>query len=121
MIKYAAIALALLAVAGPAAAADDGFGAFWKTFTAAIAKDDKTALAGMVQLGPGLGDNGASFAKFHAGNLGAKARTCLAKGKPDRNVDQLGVVNYGVFCGPVIYGFTKTHGAWKLTDLGAND
>jgi len=116
-----AVALALTAAAPALAALADGFTAFWPNFVAAATKDDKAALASMTALGPGLGDDGASFAKFHADHLGAAARRCLVKAKPGRDVDPQGGVSYSVFCGEVIYGFSKTGGAWKLTDLGAND
>ena len=111
-----------LATASPATATTaDGFGVFWPAFQAAVAKDDAKALASMVALGPNLGDDGASFARFHAGELGPKVRRCLAKAKPDRDVDPQGDVNYSALCGQVIYGFTKSAGAWKLTDLSPND
>ena len=105
--------LALVLAAAPVARATptDGFGAFWASFAAA-AKDDAKALASMVVLGPGLGDAGGSFAKLHRAALGPAARRCLAKAKPVRDVDPQGAV---------IYVFTKPGGAWKLTDLGAND
>ncbi|HXQ15176.1 MAG TPA: hypothetical protein VN814_11200 [Caulobacteraceae bacterium] len=114
-------ALAVIAAAPALAAPADGFGVFWPKFVAAAAKDDKPALAAMTALGPGLGDDGASFAKFHADHLGAAARRCLVKAKPVRDVDPQGGVNYSAFCGEIIYGFSKNAGAWKLTDLGAND
>ena len=117
----AVAALAVMAAAPAIAAPDDGFAAFWPAFQAAAAKDDAKALASMIALSPNLGDDGASFAKFHAGELGPKVRRCLAKAKPARDVDGLGHVNYSAFCGEIIYGFSKTAGAWKLTDLGAND
>lgn len=113
----AATALAATAVAATA----DGFGAFWPTFQAAAARDDAKALASMIVLGPALGDDGASFARFHAGALGPKVRRCLAKTKPVRDVDPQGNLSYFAFCGEVVYVFSKTGGTWKLTDLGAND
>jgi len=122
-IRLGVVAALAIAIAAPAIAApDDGFAAFWSNFQAAAAKDDAKALASMIALGPNLGEDGVSFAKFHAGELGPKVRRCLAKAKPDRDVDGLGNVNYSAFCGgEIIYGFSKTGGAWKLTDLAAND
>jgi hypothetical protein len=121
----AAVAAALatvLATGGPALAAGDGFAEFWQTFQAAATKDDRAALAGMVVLGDRL-DQGKpqTFAKFHSDALGPAARRCLAKAKPVRDVDGNGQVNYSAFCGEVIYTFYRTAGAWKLTDIGAND
>ena len=115
------LALSLVLAMPALAAPPDGFAAFWPTFAAAAAKDDRKALASMVALGPSLGDSGASFAKFHAASLGPAARRCLAKAKPVRDVDPRGAVTYSAFCGEVIYVFSKAGGGWKLTDLGAND
>jgi hypothetical protein len=120
-IRLAVAALAVTAAAPALAAPADGFDAFWPKFVAAAAKDDKPMLASMTALGPGLGDDAGSFAKFHADHLGAAARRCLARAKPVRDVDPQGGVSYSAFCGEIIYGFSKAAGAWKLTDLGVND
>jgi hypothetical protein len=116
-----AVVLACTLATPALAARADGFAAFWPNFAAAVARDDARALATMVALGPGLGDNGGSFARFHAANLGSEARRCLAKVKPARDVGPHGAVSYSAFCGEVIYVFSKVDGVWKLTDLGAND
>jgi hypothetical protein len=109
-------------LATPALAAPtDGFAAFWPTFAAAAAKDDARALASMVVQGPGLGDAAGSFAKLHKDYLGPSARRCLAKAEPRRDADGQGAPTYEAFCGQIIYVFSKVGGAWKLTDLGAND
>jgi len=119
--KLAILALATAITAPAIAAPADGFASFWPTFAAAAAKDDTKALATMIVLGPGLGDNIATFAKAHAAYLGPEARRCLAKAKPDRQVDPEGTLSYSAYCGQVIYGFTKSGGAWKLTDLSPDD
>jgi hypothetical protein len=117
-----AIVIGAPAVAAPAAGPPvDGFAAFWPTFAAAAAKDDAKGLASMIVLGPNLGDDGSSFAKFHATALGPAARRCLAKAKPVRDVDPQGAVSYSAFCGQIIYVFSKAGSGWKLTDLGVND
>jgi len=123
MVAALAAMIAAPAMGDPAPGAPtDGFAAFWTTFQAAVAKDDTRALASMIALGPNLGEDGASFAKFHAGELGPKVRRCLAKAKPDRDVNPQGGVLYSAYCGgEILYGFTKTGGVWKLTDLAAND
>jgi hypothetical protein len=110
-----------LAAATPPA---DGFAAFYRLFAAAVGKDDQKALAGFTVLGPGLDDNDAplTFARFHALYLTPKERQCLAKGKPVRGVDGTGAVNYSVFCGQLIYGFSKPNAAgWRLTVLSPDD
>jgi hypothetical protein len=116
-----AAALAVTPAAPAVATPADGFGAFWPQFVAAAAKDDRSALAAMTALGPGLGDDAGSFVKFHADHLGAAARRCLIKAKPVRDVDPQGGVSYSAFCGEIIYGFSKSGGVWKLTELGVND
>jgi hypothetical protein len=122
-VRLGVVAALAVAVGAPALAeTDDGFAAFWSSFQAAAAKDDARALASMIALGPNLGEDGASFARFHAGELGPKVRRCLAKAKPDRDVNPEGSVLYSAYCGgEIIYGFTKTGGVWKLTELSAND
>jgi hypothetical protein len=119
----AAAALATaLAVAAPAVAAGDGFAAFWPTFQAAVAKDDRAALAAMVVLSERLDQaEPLTFARFHSDQLGPAARKCLAKAKAVRDVDGQGQVSYSAFCGQVIYTFYRSGGAWKLTDVGVND
>jgi hypothetical protein len=121
MFRCAALAAALVALATPALAADDGFAAFWPAFAAAAAKDDQAALARMVALSDRLDQaTPLTFARFHADELGPAARRCLAKAKPKRDFGA-GDVSYSAFCGEVIYGFSRSGGAWKLTDIGAND
>jgi hypothetical protein len=116
-----ALAMVVTTAAAGASAPAAGFVAFWPTFAAAAAKDDAKALSSMIALGPNLGEDGSSFAKFHAAALGPAARRCLAKAKPVRDVDPKGTVSYEAFCGETIYGFSKAGGGWKLTDLGVND
>src|SRR6185437_10162141 len=117
----AALATAFLAAA-PALAAGDGFAAFWPSFQAAVAKDDRAALASMVVMGPGLDQaEPLTFAKVHNDLFGPASRKCLAKAKAVRDVDPQGNVTYGAFCGEVIYTFSRSGGAWKLTDAGPND
>jgi len=107
----------------PARAAEDGFAAFWKRFSTAVGKDDKAALAAMTTLGPGLDNNDTplTFDKVHALLLRPAARRCLARAKPLRDVDGTGAVDYDVFCGQVIYVFSKTGGEWRWTDTSPDD
>jgi hypothetical protein len=124
MFRAAAIAAALSTapLATALAAGGDGFAAFWQGFQAAVAKDDRAALAGMVVLSERLDQaEPLTFAKFHSDQLGPSARKCLAKAKAVRDVDGQGQVSYSAFCGQVIYTFYRSAGAWKLTDVGVND
>ena len=123
-LRAAALVAAIWAAAlAPAIAAPaDGFAAFWQAFTTALAKDDRVALAGMVALSDRLDDaTPLTFARFHADHLDAATRKCLAKAKPLRSLDGLNQVTYTAFCGELNYSFYRTGGAWKLTDVGAND
>jgi hypothetical protein len=45
----------------------------------------------------------------------------LARAKPLRDVNGTGAVNYDVFCGQVIYVFSRTGGAWRWTDTSPDD
>jgi hypothetical protein len=121
-VAIASVGACALGPSAAAAAPDDGFAAFYKTFAAAIAKDDRPALAGMVELSAGLDDNGKpmTFAKLHHAVLGPAARRCLAKGEPSSN-GGAGPPDYGVTCGQTIYVFSKTKAGWRLTDLSAAD
>ena len=122
MLRGAVLAAALVMAAGAQSAAGDGFAPFWQAFTTALTRDDQAALAKMVVLSDELNQQEhLTFAKFHHDYLGAKTRKCLAKQKPVRSIDGLGVLNYSAFCGDLDYGFTRQGGAWKLTDIGPND
>ena len=118
--RLLALAAALAVAATPVLAAtpNDGFAAFWPTFAAAAGKDDQATLKQLVQLDPSIVG---SFAQAHALYFKPAQRKCLAKAHPDRDVDQTGQVNYGVFCGNLIYVFTKTTAGWRLTDLSPDD
>jgi hypothetical protein len=121
-----AVAATVITTSNAAAAtpSSDGFAAFYKLFAAAAAKDDQKALAGFTVLSVGLdqADFPLTFAAFHRRYLTAKERRCLAKGKPGRSIDGTGAVNYSVFCGQLIYGFSKPSTAgWRLTDLSPDD
>ena len=111
-----------LALAAPAfAAPDDGFAAFWKVFAAAVAKDDAAALEKLTVLGPGLDQDDKTFAGFHAHVLDRKARRCLAAAKPKGDPNGAGQMEYAAFCGQIIFGFSRTAGGWKLTDISPDD
>ena len=74
----------------------------------------------MTVVGPGLDDQ-PSFAAFHATDLKPAQRRCLARARPRRDVDGMGVANYSASCGAWVYVFYKRDGVWKLTDVGAGD
>jgi hypothetical protein len=113
-----ALAALLALMAAPSFAADAGWPEFWRAFAAAAGKDDQATLASLVKLDPSVVG---SFAEVHKHYLKPSQRRCLAKARPVRDVDQLGQVNYGAFCGQLIYVFTNTPAGWRLTDLSPND
>lgn len=124
IIRATALAAAFWAAAlsPAAAAANDGFAAFWQAFTTALVKDDQATLSGMVALSDRLDEaTPLTFARFHRDHLGPATRKCLAKDKPISSVDGLGQLTYTAFCGELNYSFYRVGGAWKLTDIGAND
>jgi hypothetical protein len=120
LIAAFALALGAAAQAAPATPVDPGWSDFWRSFTAAAAKDDQATLARLTQLGAGMGDDN-TFAKIHRDYLKPSQRTCLAHGRPTRDVDQEGGINYSVFCGHLIYVFTKTSAGWQWTDMSPDD
>ena len=124
-VAMVAVGMAAAGAGGSVAAAapSDGFAAFYKTFAAAIAKDDQPALAGMVVLSAALDDNDTplTFAKFHHAALGPAACRCLAKGGAVRTDNGDGTAAYMVTCGHTLYGFSKTKAGWRLTDLSPDD
>jgi hypothetical protein len=118
-VKFAAVLALSLALGAPAVAArDDGIAAFWAIFAAAIARDDGTTLEKLTLMGPGLDQQAKSFAGFHAHVLDRKARKCLAVARPKREPDG---AEYSAFCGQLIFGFSRTAGGWKLTDISPDD
>jgi len=118
-VKLAAILAVSLALGAPAfAAANDGFAAFWAIFAAAVAKDDGASLEKLTAMGPGLDQEDKTFAGFHAHVLDRKARKCLAVARPKREPDG---AEYSAFCGQLIFGFSRTAGGWKLTDISPDD
>jgi len=121
-VALASVGACAIGASAAAAAPNDGFAAFYKTFAAAIAKDDQQALARMVVLSAALDDNDTplTFAKFHHADLGPAARRCLAKGGAERN-DGSDVPSYFVTCGHTMYAFSKTPAGWRLTDLSPDD
>jgi hypothetical protein len=101
-------------------ATPETFSAFWKTFKAAIARNDKEAVADVTKL-PFLYDSKerdrAGFLKIYDQLFTRKIRRCMATAKPTKEGE-----NYDVFCGELIFYFGKdTDGKFKLLEFGVND
>jgi hypothetical protein len=99
---------------------NDAFNSFWKTFKAAMAKNDKEAVANLTKL-PFLYESRerdrAGFIKIYDQLFTRKVRRCVATAKLLKEQD-----NYEIFCGQLIFYFGKdTDGKYKLLEFGAND
>ena len=105
------------AAQGQAAQAKESFTQFWTRFKAALAKDDRQAVAAMTKFRTGdatyMTDK--EFLAEWYGEL-RRERRCFARAKPVKDQE-----SYSVFCGERIFIFERHEGAWKFTEIGAND
>jgi hypothetical protein len=95
------------------------FTSFWAEFKAAVAKNDREAVASMTKL-PFYFDNKelsrAEFIKSYNRIFDQKARRCFAREKPEKDG-----TGYEVFCGPEIFSFGLVEGKYRFIEIGAND
>jgi hypothetical protein len=101
------------------------FDGFIEKFRAALRANDSAAVAGMTRL-PFMNDSAirdaAQFrAKSYPKTFTAKNRACIQRGKAFYDRDQENNDYYSVFCGELIFVFTKTPTGFLFTDLGVND
>ncbi|MEY9178811.1 hypothetical protein ABIG06_000516 [Bradyrhizobium sp. USDA 326] len=101
------------------------FDGFMEKFRAALSANDSAAVAGMTQL-PFMNDNAIRDAaqfrtKIYPTSFTAKNRACIQRGKAFYDRDQQNNDCYSVFCGQLIFVFTKTPAGFLFTDIGAND
>jgi len=98
---------------------DPEFTAFWIKFKAAVAGNDKAAVADMTKL-PFLLDSKeldrAGFIKQYSSLFTPKMRRCFARARPSRDQDSM-----EIFCGQQIFLFAKVGGVYKFTEIGVND
>ena len=98
------------------------FASFWKEFTAALAKNDKDAVASLTQL-PFYFDNKdqdrAGFLKIYNQVFTRSIRRCMATAKPHRDPSQKD--SYDVYCGELIFVFGKVGGKFRFLSYGPND
>ena len=111
------------AVASPALQKE--FAGFIEKFRAALKTNDSAAVAGMTRL-PFMNDSAirdaAQFrAKTYPTSFTAKNRACIQRSKAVYDRDQENNDNYFVFCGDLIFGFTKTPTGFLFTEVGSND
>ena len=98
----------------------ESFPVFWSSFKAAMAKNDKEAIADVTKL-PFLFDSQerdrAGFIRIFNQLFTRKVRQCIAKAKPMKEGE-----NYDVFCGELIFYFGKdADGKYKFLEFGVND
>ena len=98
---------------------DPEFKTFWTRFKAAVARNDKAAVADMTRL-PFMLDNKdldrAGFIKQYSSLFTPKMRRCFARARPSRDQDAM-----EIFCGQQIFLFAKVDGVYKFTEIGVND
>lgn len=107
------------------AAVQKEFYDFLAKFRAALKANDPAAVAGMARL-PFESDNSvrdaAQFrAKIYLPEFTAKNRACLQREKAIYDRDGENNDNYFIFCGELIFVFTKTPAGFLLTDIRVND
>jgi hypothetical protein len=121
--KVAIVVLLLVlfsSATGQTLTSPETFTAFWKTFKAAVARNDKEAVADLTKL-PFLYESKerdrAGFVKIYNQLLTRKIRSCIATAKPTKEGE-----NYDVFCGELIFYFGKdADGKYKFLEFGVND
>jgi hypothetical protein len=111
------------AVASPALLKE--FDGFIEKFRAALKANDATAVAGMTRL-PFMNDGSIRDAtqfheKIYKRDFTAKNRACIQRGKAVYDRDGENNDNYFIFCGQIIFVFTKTPAGFLLSEIGMND
>jgi hypothetical protein len=101
------------------------FDGFIEKFRAALKTNDSDAVAGMTRL-PFMNDSAirdaAQFrAKTYPTSFTAKNRACIQRSKAVYDRDPENNDSYFVFCGQLIFVFTKTPTGFLFTEIGAND
>jgi hypothetical protein len=98
---------------------DPEFNAFWIKFKAAVARNDKPAVAEMTKL-PFMLDSKdldrAGFIKRYSSLFTPKVRRCFGRARPSRDQDAM-----EIFCGEQIFLFARVDGVYKFTEIGVND
>jgi hypothetical protein len=97
------------------------FDGFIGKFRAALKTNDSAAVAGMTQL-PFEGRDAPQFrAKTYPATFTAKNRACIRRGKAVYARDGENNDNYFIFCGNLIFVFTRTPAGFLFTEVGMND
>jgi hypothetical protein len=101
------------------------FNGFIAKFRAALKANDSAAVAGMTRL-PFMKDSSIRDAaqfreKIYKGDFTAKNRACIRRGKAVYDRDQQNNDNYFIFCGHLIFVFTKMPAGFLFTEIGLDD
>ena len=116
--RRAVFALAMLVILAPLAVAQgDGFAAFWKEFSAAVATKDKDKIRALTQY-PSSEFEQKNFDVLWKDVFPPRMLACLAKAKPERD-DK--AKNYVAFCKDTIYGFERIPQGWRFAWTHPND
>jgi hypothetical protein len=111
------------AVAAPALQKE--FNDFIGKFRAALKANDFAAVVGMTRLPFMKSDNIRDAAQFremiYKPDFTAKNRACIQRAKAVYDRDQEGNENYFIFCGQLIFVFSKTPSGFLFTETGVND
>ena len=101
------------------------FDAFMKTFRAAMKANDAAAVTAMTRLPFYFRDAKREAAEFRASAypqyFTARNRACIQRGKGVYDRDGENNDNFFIFCGQLIFVFTKTPTGFLFTEVGIND
>jgi hypothetical protein len=101
------------------------FDGFIAKFRAALKANDSAAVASMTKLPlpyeSSIRDAAQFRAKAYPRDFTPKNRACIQRGKAVYDRDQQNNENYFIFCGELIFAFTKTPAGFLFTDIGMND
>jgi hypothetical protein len=111
------------AVASPALQKE--FDGFIGKFRAALKANDSAAVAGMTRL-PFMNDGSIRDVtqfreRVYKRDFTAKNRACIERGKAVYDRDGENSDNYFIFCGQLIFVFTKTPAGFLFSEIGMND
>jgi hypothetical protein len=98
---------------------DPEFNTFWIRFKAAVARNDKAAVADMTKLPFMLESKSldrAGFIKQYSSLFTPKMRRCFARARLSKDQEAM-----EIFCGDEIFLFAKVSGVYKFTEIGVND
>jgi hypothetical protein len=101
------------------------FDGFIAKFRAALKANDSAAVVGMTRLpfmnDGSIGDAAQFREKVYKPDFTAKNRACIQRGKAVYDRDGENNDNYFIFCGQLIFVFTKAPAGFLFTEVGVND